>query len=45
VVDYRSLFEELLGTADIEVKAKPSKSRSRLEKIIRGGRVHENTYR
>jgi hypothetical protein len=45
VVDYRSLFEELLGTAEIEVKDKPSKNRSRLEKIIRGGRVHENTYR
>lgn len=48
VVDYRALFEELLASAEIEVKAKPlptSKSRSRLEKIMRGGRVHENTYR
>jgi hypothetical protein len=48
VVDYRALFEELLGITEIEVKTKPlptSKSRSRLEKIMRGGRVHENTYR
>jgi len=48
VVDYRALFEELLGSAEIQVKAKPlttSKSRSRLEKIMRGGRIHENTYR
>jgi hypothetical protein len=48
VVNYRSLFEELLGIAEGEVKAKPfptSKSRSRLQKIIRGGRLHENTYR
>jgi hypothetical protein len=47
VVNYRSLFEELLGTAEGEVKAKTfptSKSRSRLQKIIRGGRLHENTY-
>jgi hypothetical protein len=48
VVDYRALFEELLGITHIEVNATPlptSKGRSRLEKIMRGGRVHENTYR
>jgi hypothetical protein len=49
VVDYRALFEELLGITHIEVTGKPlptNKSRSRLERIMRGGRVHENnTYR
>jgi hypothetical protein len=47
VVDYRALFEELLGIRETEINAKPlptSKGRSRLEKIMRGGHGDENTY-
>ena len=47
VVDYRALFEELLGTTEIKSKNPLSTSKSgfRLRKIMRGGRVHGNTQR
>jgi hypothetical protein len=48
VIDYRALFEELLGTTEVQVKDKPlstSKSRFRLRQIMRGGGVHENSQR
>ena len=47
VVDYRALFEELLGTTEIKSKnpLSTTKSEFRLRKIMRGGRVHGNTQR